>query len=306
MSDQFSMFDLPTSTDTCSAISSRALEFGPTHCETPDGATAAKSGRDLALVSHSRSEVRGSRLRTSAISFQPGFHLSRHDALSWSLASKLAMATDSLGSTLFDLRWTRRATPSGWSIPALRASARQTSDNDYSSWPTPTKRDYKDGSSDGTVPENALLGRVAWLASWGTPTKQDARHGTLSPSQQNRDPNNLLNQAYLALSMGSGESPNGSGAAMKNGGRLNPALSRWLQGLPPVFCDCAVTAMQSMPKSRRRSSAPTSTCAADAAQPTEPCQDCGEPATRRSADGVPLCAGDYAELCRAAGEEEWP
>jgi hypothetical protein len=42
-----------------------------------------------------------------------------------------------------------------------------------------------------------------------------------------------------------------------------------------------------------------------AAQPTEPCHDCGEPATQRSADGVPLCDGDYAALCRAAGEEEW-
>jgi hypothetical protein len=34
------------------------------------------------------------------------------------------------------------------------------------------------------------------------------------------------------------------------------------------------------------------------------CEDCGEPATRTSADGVPLCDGDYAEIARAGGEDE--
>jgi hypothetical protein len=38
---------------------------------------------------------------------------------------------------------------------------------------------------------------------------------------------------------------------------------------------------------------------------TAECMDCGEPATHITADGVPLCDGDYAELCRAAGGEEW-
>src|SRR5215471_1844923 len=32
------------------------------------------------------------------------------------------------------------------------------------SWATPTTRDHKDGSSDGTAPINALLGRQAWLS----------------------------------------------------------------------------------------------------------------------------------------------
>jgi hypothetical protein len=46
----------------------------------------------------------------------------------------------------------------------------------------------------------------------------------------------------------------GSSAAMESGGQLNPAHPRWLMGLPPVWDDCAVMAMQSLPKQRKRSS----------------------------------------------------
>lgn len=42
---------------------------------------------------------------------------------------------------------------------------------------------------------------------------------------------------------------------------------------------------------------------------TEPaCEDCGEPATMPTADGVPLCTGDYAETARmmpGQDDDEW-
>jgi hypothetical protein len=56
----------------------------------------------------------------------------------------------------------------------------------------------------------------------------------------------------------SGALVTGSSAATASGGQLNPAHSRWLMGLPPVWDACGVTAMPSSRPSRRRSSTPTS------------------------------------------------
>lgn len=50
----------------------------------------------------------------------------------------------------------------------------------------------------------------------------------------------------------SGQTANGSSAETANTGQLNPAFSRWLQGYPAVWDECAIRAFRSIPTTRRK------------------------------------------------------
>jgi hypothetical protein len=256
------------------------------------------------------------------------------------LASRLAVEAGLNGSTLYRLTWKTRDTPLGRSIPALRGSARRTSDSVFIGWPTPTKGNA-DGSQmakdatatgrrqDGTK-ATVSLNHVAMLAGWPTPGASDGSGGGQAKrvggthSQQLNDavmlagwitpqshdttvrgnvmadhhhsPHDLSNQALLAgwptpmagtparggnneagnndssrrtvalatvagpaRLTATGEMLTGSSAGTTNGGQLNPAHSRWLQGLPPAWDACGVTAIPSVSRRRKPSSGPAST-----------------------------------------------
>lgn len=209
---------------THNVTSSPESEYGPTPCDKPAGPMIDQSGQVVVLASLSARQAKEKGLLTSG-TYGPHGSTSLHNAdrLKF-LVSRLRAKTDLLGSTLYKLTWKERATPAGRSIYALRASVRRISGNTCG-WPTPTAQDH----SRGVRP----------------PRPQD----TGVPLSQRVAQINIDTPARLT---DSGDLLTGSDAGMRNGGQLNPAHSRWLMGLPPEWDACAVMALQSMLRSRKR------------------------------------------------------
>jgi hypothetical protein len=183
MSDQLSMFDPTTSEGTPSAISSPESASGVTPLGSPDGPTTAKSGLAPAPASPSARPAKAKRSTTKGIFGQSGFLSSKHDDLSFALASRLRPLTDSLGSTLFSLTWTVRITPAGRSICALRASEPPTEGSVCIGWPTPQMSDVTGGGQAKRSDGRANLNDFAMLAGWPTTRAEDAESSGMRHSR---------------------------------------------------------------------------------------------------------------------------
>lgn len=169
-----------TLSDSISAISSPGSADGRLPCVVQDGQTVARHGQHHAPASLSARQAKGLGLLTSGTYGPPHIGLSASAALSWSLASNLAVLTRMTGSTLYKLTWKPWAMPSGRLRFRLRASARRTSETELTGWPTPTASNTKNAYQDAEkVIARKLAGRqsnlqdIACLAGWPTPTTID-------------------------------------------------------------------------------------------------------------------------------------
>ena len=129
-----------------------------------------------------------------------------------------------------------------------------------------TTASASDGNRAGTGITQGMNGsslpQMSAMTGWPTPTAKIAAGGEYKDPEKalarvlgphSNDLRDFAKIAGPARFTASGEMLTGSTAGMESGGQLNPAHSRWLMGYPKEWCACAVTAMQSSPKSRRSS-----------------------------------------------------
>lgn len=250
MSVQATLWDIPN------AISSPVSEGGALPCVSPDGQTIGLSGPAPARASRSAARGKGLAKKTTATSGQSSADLSPSASLQNCLESRLRARLDGFGSPEYALTWKHWDMPSGPRICALRASARRTSASDCTGWPTARATGAQRTE---TRQGGDSLKQAAELSGWPTASSRDwkdtpgmATTGT-NPDGSERK---RLDQLPRVVTLADGMTPAGTPAetASSGGYRLNPHFSRWLMGFQPAWCDCAVTAMQSFPKSRRNSS----------------------------------------------------
>jgi len=127
-------------------------------------------------------------------------------------------------------------------------------------WVTASARDWKDTPGMSTVrPDGGsrldqLPRQMVATAYMPTPTVADVQGGRKHRSGA-RANEPLLNGICHGATALSGQAPNGSSATTEKRGVPNPAFACWLMGFPDALTFGVLQAMQSFPRSRRKSSA---------------------------------------------------
>ena len=132
------------------------------------------------------------------------------------------------------------------------------------SWPTPITDDTHTGSLKEAMMSTSKINRpsghrvhakltnYALLTSWPTPTAMNQR--SVLPAAAQKETDRLNGSAPLRVTVVhqlSGMMQDGYHAETENTGQLNPALARWLQGLPPMWDVAAIQASRTL-KTRKK------------------------------------------------------
>ena len=254
--------------DIHNATSLQGLGDGHTPSCLQDGQQTNLCGLEAAHASRSRVLERDSEQKTSATCGQKCSGSSASASLQRSLANRLRQRLGVSGSDIYSLTWKVWDMPGREPICALRASARTTSGSGCSGWPTADahgfeckdvfrmmerRQECRDRTGNGNG-FGLTLGQLVQLAGWPTPNTMDTieRNG-LRPSRLATNRTGGYMSEILAGYCTPQAGPPQSSAETEKRAVLHPELPRWLMGYPPEWCDCAVMAMQSFPRSRRNS-----------------------------------------------------
>lgn len=253
-----------TSEATHSAISLPESEDGHTHLSLQAWLQTVLYGQEAAPASLSAQPVHAKASTTSATSGPNSSASSLSASLQSCLESKLRRRMEGCGSQLYALIWKHWDMESGPPICALRASARPTSDKDFSGWPTPAAHDHRIGyqrrregkkgsqlNMESIARDNfcrqielttdGFATHVGWgssmdvAATTGSGCASNAESGPTHLSMTQTTDANIADQTRLERRTVFGDKLTGSEAATASGIQLNPAHFRWVMGFPPAW-----------------------------------------------------------------------
>lgn len=221
--------------DMSSATFSQALRVGRSLLDSQDGWD--QCGPPPARASRSRAQGKDWESETRAIYGRCFDAWLAGADLQFALANRLRQRLDVNGSPEYVLTWRDWDMPLGPPTCALRASARRTSDSDYSGWPTATVRDAGGQSGKASAKKQAELGHprsilaeTVMLTGWATtPANRDYRYPN-NESYQERSGTTKGEQ--LNNQVVHGATPTSSNVETGRPVVLAPEFSRWLMGYP--------------------------------------------------------------------------